>query len=213
MLGGELAEAARRPRARSPHAARATSPPGTSLPCRDSGRPSRSARRRATVLLPAPAGPSMAMIIGVRGRREARRTRGTIPPPHPRPDTRRRSSRRGRRRRRRWRRGGRPQPRSRHPADGWARRARVKPSDVPAMRAPTARSALATVSMRSDSLRAAPLRPRTRLVPRAIDAASANSGSSSIMPRYLGRDDLRRHELGVRRPRCLPPARPTAAAG
>ena len=46
--------------------------------------------------------------------------------------------------------------------------------------------------------RAAPLRPRTRLVPRAIDAASANSGSSSIMPRDFGRDDLRRHELGMR---------------
>ena len=57
----------------------------------------------------------------------------------------------------------------------------VKPSAVGVTRAPTDRSAVATVSMRSDSFARSSAAPRTRLVPRAIDAASAKSGSSSIM--------------------------------
>src|SRR5262245_7584162 len=57
----------------------------------------------------------------------------------------------------------------------------VKPPAVAWTRAPRERRAVATVSMRSDSFARSSPAPRTRLVPRAIDAASTNSGSSSIM--------------------------------
>ena len=177
-------------------------------------KPRRSATARATVDLPAPAGPSMAMTMArERLAGEARPDRRRSPDRRPR----RPPSRRPRRRSRlaspatapsiasRWSPWAAIVPPSSPPVPRTA-----KPSAVASMSAPSPRRPSTTVAIRSDSLRRSSCAPSTTVSPSAKQPSSATSGSSSIasgtssaVTRVRGqravRDLERRERLGVRR--------------
>ena len=187
--------------------ARARSGSGTSRRCRGSG--SRAAPRapRATVLLPAPAGPSIATIIGASGRlvqrmviddcasmspvwtRSASRSKkpGKLIAAHSAPSIRRPPARRRPRSRRASRSGGRRRRRSCRRAAAPGRRGPTKPSGRASMCTPIARSAVVTVSIRSVSFARSSSAPVTRVVAVRERAEQRDERQLVDEPRHLAR--------------------------
>ena len=168
------------------------------------------------MLLPAPAGPSMATIMRCGGcaesSRAGRRNRGSLLPP-----TRRPRSRTPSRETRpaiapsiaiRWS----PRLSTVPPRSRVGTPRTRKPSGVARMCAPSARSASVVVSIRSVSFARSSSAPRTTLSPCAIEASEAKSGSSSTSSGTSAASIVGRDQLGERTSRSATGSPPTVAA-